>query len=100
MRPLTDRSMASPEASPKISAVSGAIRAALPQTCFVSGLGNSCSQPLLAYDPSHTDGSGANTTSIPADAAGVAGSGLQAGQRATATVAAADPSTTPSSRDR
>src|ERR1700722_175517 len=46
-------------------AVLGLIHTALSQVILVCGLGNSCSQPLLANDPSQIVGSGRNTISKP-----------------------------------
>src|ERR1700719_3931316 len=46
-------------------AVVGLIQTALSQVILFWGLGNSCSQPLLANDPSQMVGSGRNRISIP-----------------------------------
>src|SRR5262249_28132187 len=65
--------------SPSFAAVPGLSRAALSQVSFVMGLGSSCNQPLLAKRPSHTVGSGWNSSSRPgAVSAGTAASASQA----------------------
>ncbi len=52
---------------------------ALPQTCFVSGLGHSCSQALLANVPSHKLGSGLNTMVMAAEIGRGNGNGRECG---------------------
>src|SRR5580700_7360308 len=53
----------SPYSTPKCRAVAGLIKAALSQVRVLLGFGHSCSQPLLANDPSKTVGSGAKANS-------------------------------------
>ena len=62
--------MMSPRSRLFSSASFGLIHAAVSHVSFVSGFGASCSQPLLAKRPSQTVGSGRNTSSSPAGAAG------------------------------
>src|SRR5579862_9611664 len=61
--PLTEIVTKSPVVVPRVSAVAGETIAALSQVMRVTGLGNSCSQPLLDHSPSPTAGSGRKTTS-------------------------------------
>src|SRR4051794_6996229 len=63
--------MRSPSLRPRSFASCGLIQAVGSHVTFVSGLGNSCSQPLLAKRPSHTVGSGRKMISSPPVAGGV-----------------------------
>ena len=71
---------------PCASAVFGLMYATLSHVTFESGLGNSCSQALLAKRPSSTCGSGRKMISSPVFAAGAGAAGC-----AGAAVAAAPP---------
>src|SRR6202007_747673 len=79
------------------SAVLGLTSAALSQVSLVTGLGNSCSQPLLAKRPSYTQGSGRKMNSM-----SLAGVVFEAGKLAALNFKAgfmgpnAEPATTPS----
>ena len=83
-----DRSTTSPLASPRRSAVAGAISTGLSQLTLVSGRGNSCSHPLLANRPSQTWGSGRNVTARPPDDRGGFAARAAADHRAAATAGA------------
>ena len=51
--------------TPSFPAVEGLTSATLSHVSLVIGFGSSCSHPLLAYLPSHTQGSGLSTSSSP-----------------------------------
>src|SRR5579862_639365 len=73
--------------------VLGLIQMALSQVILFCGLGSSCSQPLLANDPSHMVGSGRKTISSPCAVLGCGAGGIFA---VTFTAASAVLGTTPS----
>src|SRR5436190_23285163 len=93
-RPSTVISRMSPDATRNLAAVSGATSATLSHVSFVSGLGNSCNQPLLAKRPSQTVGSGVKVNSSPDVCDGATESALNF--QVTSRTAARESETTPS----
>ncbi len=73
--------------------VLGLIQTALSQVILFCGLGSSCSQPLLANDPSQIVGSGRNMISMPCAGFGCGAGGIFA---VTLTAGSAVLGTTPS----
>ncbi len=97
-RSATAISTMSPLVRCRRSAIFGLTAITLSQVSLLSGFGNSCSHATLANRPSHTHGSGRNTTSIaPAPRGCAAGSSTGCGVAATG--CAAVPVTKPSCSD-
>src|SRR5260370_14369386 len=78
LRPWYFSSTTSSVFSLRCVASEGLIHTALSQVILFWGLGNSCSQPLLANDPSQIAGSGRNRISSPCACAAAAAGGALA----------------------